>query len=99
MMYDSPVLLQIGKLQILDYLDSCVELIFEFEGLKMIHVSVAVEEVTLKSCSRLLLSVACRPGLVLVVAIAVVPVTCQELKLQPRLLTFLWLIEVESKGY
>jgi hypothetical protein len=39
----------------------------------VVHVSVAVEEISLKGRTRFLLSVAGRTGLVLVVAVAVVP--------------------------
>jgi hypothetical protein len=54
-------------------LNSGVQFVFETQRLHVIHVAIAVEQVTLKGCPRLFLSVACSAGFVFIVAVTVVP--------------------------
>ena len=54
-------------------LDGGVELVLELERLRVVHVAVAVEEVTVEHGARLLLSVTRRARLVLVIPVTAVP--------------------------
>lgn len=58
------------------FLDRGIQLVLKLEGLHVVHVAVAVEEVALQGCSRLFLGVPGLLGLVLVITVTSIPVKC-----------------------
>lgn len=55
-------------------LDSCVEFVFKLEGLHVVHVAVAVEEIALEGSTGLLLGISGLLGFILVISVTRIPV-------------------------
>lgn len=55
-------------------LDSCVKFVLKLEGLHVVHVAVAVEQIALKGSTGLLLGISGLLGFVLVISVTRVPV-------------------------